>query len=208
MSLPYKEYWYDWGGFNGELFMSIYKSGVDDFAGLMPYLDYIGEYKNFPQIGIALALFLLLKLGYRKARGFSVGSLVLRSYAAWLLALFFGFFAMAFIVGGIKYNVDFMRPHFYYNTVALLYGLPDKTEAYQSLPSGHVAFTTFWVSLLWFQVWGLMRPMLLLIIFAMCWFRIAIGAHYPADIVASLIIGYSCAIMARSFFNARLKVWK
>lgn len=208
MKIPYTDIWYDWGGFNTALFYEIYGFEVENLRGLLPYLDFIGEYTHFPYLLFATTLMFVLKYIYRKARGYEVGSYVFRAYGAWLAALIVGFFMMAVIVGGMKEYLSFPRPYTILNEVTLLYGTAMEDDAFKSFPSGHVAFTTLWVTLLWTQVWGVFKPLLMLALIASCWFRMAVGAHFPMDIVFSLLIGASCANFSRSYMRNKFKVWR
>lgn len=204
----FKEYWYDWGKYNRLVFDKIYGQGVEKFHGLLPYFDFIGNYEHFHYLLLFVTAMFMLKLAARVATGRSTGGYVFRSYGAWLCALVVGFLAMAGIITTMKGFFGFPRPYYELSHVTMLYGTISPGGEFRSFPSGHVAFTAFWATLLWSQVWDILKPLLIAVVIGMCWFRIAIGVHYPMDVLTSICISMFVAGFFRTNFRKLFKVWK
>lgn len=188
IDIPYKEYWYNWGGANTDLFYMVYGLFVKRLPEALPILDALGEHKNFHYFLLAFTALFAIKYLYRKVAGYDTSGYLFRSYAACLCTLVGSFLVMAVIITGMKEYIGFLRPYAQLADVTLLYGVADAADQSRSFPSGHVAFTALWVTLLWSQLWWFLRPFLLFTLVLMCWFRIAIGMHFPMDVVTSIII--------------------
>ncbi|NBX03441.1 MAG: phosphatase PAP2 family protein [Alphaproteobacteria bacterium] len=61
-------------------------------------------------------------------------------------------------------------------------------DDYRSFPSGHVAFITCLIACLWSKLSESQRPLGALAILLVGWSRMALGVHFPADVVGSIII--------------------
>lgn len=78
---------------------------------------------------------------------------------------------------------------------------------YQSFPSGHattafaIAFVGGFLSRRWF-------PLLLLIAVAVGISRVAVGAHYPTDVLGGVVVGTLGAYAVRAFFASRRWVFR
>ena len=208
--MPFKNIWYDWLGYNQWFFNLIYGSKVETLRPLFPLLDFVGEYTHFHYLLFFTTAMFVVKYATRTATGRSTGSYVIRSYAAWLCALVVSFGIMALIVGGLKEYLHLARPYHALSHVHLLYqgGVVGENDAFRSFPSGHVAFTALWVTMLWSQVWLILKLPLAVMLITMCWFRIAIGAHFPMDVLTSLCIGMFIAGFCRTRFRKWFKVWR
>ena len=198
-----KPFLYDWSGVNEDTFSRIYGMGIKPLELALPKLDWLGDYKNFPYF--VMAALIMLMVQYIRDRGIvkEYNRKVARRSIAWLVTFIGGFVLMAFLVGVLKEYFGYARPY-----IALaphvnpLYGDIDVNKAYQSFPSGHVAFTTFWVAALFSRSALAIKWALLLLVALMCWFRVAAGLHFPADVIASIIIGIICFA-----FTKRIVYW-
>lgn len=201
--------WYSWYGTNQDLFFLLYGWGVDLFAGLFPALEHIGDYKHFPYylavvIVFAIGHFIYRKLGRLRADGY-----FLRSQIAWVVAFILGFAFTVGIVALVKEYAAFPRPYYLFpSKVSLLFGAPDAGDALRGFPSGHAAFTAFLIVGIWSRVLNSLKPLLILLLVTMCWFRIAIGAHFPADVVYGATIGLLATGFARKLCCNIFKVWR
>lgn len=102
------------------------------------------------------------------------------------------------IVQGLKFGLDRPRPGAVLQEVLELSGGGLKARA---MPSGHTAMAAYVFGLLgmilWRQRWGgtalvvgLVTPLVV------AWSRIAIGAHWPTDVLAGLCLGFVLAMAA------------
>lgn len=68
-------------------------------------------------------------------------------------------------------------------------GVPDSRY---SFPSGHAAYVAVLAAAIWPVAAWPGRIGLLAFAIAVGWSRIALGAHFPADVVASFVLGWAC----------------
>ncbi len=112
-------------------------------------------------------------------------------------------FAVAFPVNAainstLKNYFSFPRPY-----VAIEESQVQKLEnrgnedGHRSFPSGHVAFITCLVFCLWGKLSDSARPIAALSVFMVAWSRIALGMHFPADLIGSFFITLAVASMVR-----------
>lgn len=65
-----------------------------------------------------------------------------------------------------------------------------------TMPSGHATYIGVLAAALWPVLGALPRVGLLLFAAAVGWSRIALGAHFPADVVAGYLLGWACVAVA------------
>ncbi len=81
-------------------------------------------------------------------------------------------------------------------------------SAWPSFPSGHTRDTAVFMTVLAaFMPKALRWPMALFAVF-IAWTRIYVGAHYPTDVIAGLIIGYLIGKIVLSFIEEVRKLQK
>ena len=174
-------WWYAWGGLNHSLFLLINHAGAGGLRDtLAAWGTTAGDHLYFP-VWAALALALALKrpnlLAPRAVLGFFVAYLI-----NWMPVVI------------LKHALDFPRPPLALGLQAV--HVVGRTEYYHSFPSGHVAFAfAAMASLLPGSHWALRA---LLVVFAawVAWSRIAVGAHFPADVLGGAFIGLFSAWLA------------
>ncbi|MCY1170163.1 PAP2 superfamily protein [compost metagenome] len=79
----------------------------------------------------------------------------------------------------------------YANDMAWVLGAPDSLYAF---PSGHAVYTAAVVASLWPLGSWPFRLLLLAFAAAIGWSRVALGAHFPADVVAGFLLGGVCVV--------------
>ncbi len=174
-------WWYAWGGLNQRLFLDINHAGSGWlWDHLAAWGTLAGDHLYYP-LWAALALALAHKrpnlLGQRAVLCFLVAYLF-----DWLL------------VASIKPWLNFPRPPLALGMGAVhVIGRP---ELFHSFPSGHSAFAfTAMASLLPGSHWAL-RGLLVVYAFWVAWSRMAVGAHFPADVLGGALIGMFSAWLA------------
>ncbi|MDE3059695.1 MAG: phosphatase PAP2 family protein, partial [Pseudomonadota bacterium] len=71
-------------------------------------------------------------------------------------------------------------------------------EDYHSFPSGHAAFITLMVIGLWPVLSPNLRWLGTWLIFGVCWSRIALGVHFPVDVLAGYAMAFFLVIALRA----------
>jgi undecaprenyl-diphosphatase len=167
-------WWYDWGGLNRSLFLQINHAGsgwVWDHLALLGTA--LGDHMLYP-LYAALALALALKRPN-----------LLSSQA--VLAFLAAYLVDWVLIAALKPLLDFPRPARVLGDAAVhILGQPEYAH---SFPSGHTAFAVLLAaSLLPGAHWAL-KVLLLLFALWVAWARIAVGAHFPADVLGGALIG-------------------
>lgn len=198
-----KAIFYDWGGANVWLFHVINDWRGDVFDRFMLLGTQISDYRNFA-VYITLACLTALLAGMREHPSRS-GMAETTSYR-WLCTL--TLFCIAYLADGllltmVKPWLDFPRPQ-----LALPGGsvhVIGETELHRSLPSGHVAFAVTFIASLWPMLNRNWRWMGVLFV---CWValsRVNVGAHFPADVLTSLVTALPIVFLVRFVLNAILR---
>ncbi|SRR6266566_4370627 len=191
-----KELLYDWFGANVWLFYAANGWHNDALDAAMRLGTTLGDHERFP-----LYLAVLACIGYtRLARG--------ADPQRWLgvLAVFATAYLLdGWIVGGLKHALDFPRP---------LAALPPasvyvvgEAEYRYSLPSGHAVFAVTCAASLW-PLWSRTgRTLAVLFVLWVGASRVSVGAHFPADVVAGLLLGLGVVLPLRLALRALLRTF-
>jgi membrane-associated phospholipid phosphatase len=167
---------YDWGGLNTQLMLWINRSTSADWIGMARFLSAIGSYWGAPLMG-------LLLLGWR---------VIKRTEPAALAPFRFGVGVLVAMLLAWMAKAAFALPRpsdLYANDLVWVLGAPDSLYAF---PSGHAVYTAAVVAcLLPLGPWPF-RLLLLALAAAVGWSRVALGAHFPADVVAGFLLGGAC----------------
>ena len=108
------------------------------------------------------------------------------------------------LVHGIKRAVDRPRPPEYFETLGVPIHAPDKIPTSRSFPSGHTetAFSTaIYLSLLYPAA----TPVFLVLALIVGISRIALGVHFPLDVLAGAVLGAGFAMAGYRVNMRRLK---
>lgn len=174
--------WYAWHGWNGRLFLAINHAGDNPVWNSAARLGTaLGDHHLLP-----VYLGLMLTLAMRWPRLVPLPNVLVYAWAN--LLLFISIYAI------LKPWADFPRPLAVFGTQMVhVLGEPKFTH---SFPSGHAAFASVLATTLALSSsrrWGMV---LALFAIWVAWSRIAVGAHFPADVVGGLLVGFLCTLAA------------
>lgn len=187
-----KEVAYDWLGWNEHLFFFV-NAGLPDAWQTLPLLgSALGNYWAAP-----LPFAALLWWSRRAPDEHR------RSHAERQAYVFAASFLLAFAVAAlVKWNLDLPRPASVLGTSVRLLA-PE--ESGHSFPSGHAAYAALVAAAVWPLAGGMGRLALVLCTLWVAYSRVALGAHFPADVFGSLLLALLCAW---SMGRAWDRLWK
>jgi membrane-associated phospholipid phosphatase len=206
------ELFYDWLGFNKWLFLAINHIRGNTYDHIMVALTRLGDHKHFLYVLCGLLVcaiigFLIKKIQHRAG---------MKQYVLRWVGVFVVIAIAALVnrpmVAALKDYYALPRPYVALMPVSPLLENPDEKvhlleekspeDANRSFPSGHVAFVTLIVVALWPVLSANMSFVGVLLIFAVGWSRVSLGAHFPADVVGTFLL-----IALTTFLLRRLIYW-
>lgn len=180
---------YDWYGWNRDLFLAI-NGGLPESAAFRAHMgSALGSYWAAPLILAALAVWARWA-GTQGQHVFAkrISAQAQRFGWACLLAL-----AVASL---LKWGFDWARPATDLGAVARVLA---PVEARHSFPSGHAVYAALVLAALWPISNKFARPVLIAALLWAGWGRIAMGAHFPADVLGGWLVGLLCFAAAAAF---------
>jgi signal peptidase II len=187
--MTFRQLFYDWNGLNVAWFGAINQATPDWLAPLAQLGSGLGSYWGGPFLLIAL---LLWSWRLNTATETKLAALAVRTQAH----RFALGFALAWLgVAMLKLIVDFPRPVTALPDLVRIIGEP---ELQYSFPSGHAAYAMLAAASLWLLAARRVRALLVAWLAWVAWSRIAVGAHFPADVIAGFLIGWLAAWIACS----------
>lgn len=206
MLLQPTQAWYSWSGLNQDLFIKIYGQHTGLIKPYFDILEFVGEREHIGYYALMIALLCGLNLLWRALSKNKIDGYFIRSQVAWILSFIVGFVVVVGSVGLIKEYTAFPRPYSVIEGVKLLY--PTIVNDNTSFPSGHAAFTAFLLVILWSRMPSLFNIASCAVFLLMCWYRVVIGAHFPADVIYGAIIGLFFTNLVRAIMCKIFKVWQ
>jgi len=191
-----KEFFYDWGGANVWLFHAINNLRGDYLDGFMLLGTRSGSHVLFPFYFAAAFIVALLVVGRALRHDRLLGQ---QLGLFWLGAL--AVFSLAYVADGaflmwIKPFLDFPRPPLALEPGSLhILGEP---EFHHSLPSGHASFAMLVGASFWPVAGKVSRPILVAFVLWVGISRISVGAHFPADVLASWLTALPVVLLVRA----------
>lgn len=191
-----KEIFYDWGGANVWLFHTINNVRGDYLDCFMLLGTRIGSHVFFQLYLAAAFIVALIVVGHALRHDRLLGQ---RLGILWLGAL--AVFSLAYVADGaflswIKPFLDFPRPPLVLEQGSLhILGEP---EFHHSLPSGHASFAMLVGASFWTVAGKAGRPVLAAFVLWVGISRISVGAHFPADVLASWLTALPVVLLVRA----------
>lgn len=200
-----KEIIYDWGGFNTHLFYLI--NGVHSFLydQFMLLGSWLGGTKIFPLYILLIGGFAFYDLKRRKNWQTADYREYRQRWLKTIAVITIGFFIDILWVQYFKNYLHMPRP-FIVLPAGTVIQLVQETP-FSSFPSGHACFAMLLAAGLW--------PMLgkigkLLAVFYVVWValsRLAVGVHFPADVVGTLLLSFLGVCFIRLLINWLYLYW-
>ena len=191
-----KEILYDWGGANVWLFHVINNARGNYLDRFMLAGTGISSHVFFPFYLAAAFVVALIVVGralrHDRDLGQRLGLLWLGAFAVYSL----GYVADGAFLMWIKPFLDFPRPPLALGQGSLnILGAP---EFHHSLPSGHASFAMLVGASFWTITGKVGRPILVAFVLWVGISRISVGAHFPADVLASWLTVLPLVLLARA----------
>ena len=176
---------YDWHGWNRSLFETL-NNGLPEAARPLAYLgSAVGSYWTAPFMLAALLFWARHSQVTQSSLQVRIVGQAQRFALACLLALV--------VTSLLKWGLDLPRPATVIGNGVRVLTLVEPSRGF---PSGHSVYIALVVGALWPLV---ARRTLAALVVALCWVgysRIAMGAHFPADVLAGWLVGAACVIAA------------
>lgn len=192
-----KQFFYDWNGLNVALFEAINQATPEWLTPLARIGSTLGSYWTGPFLLIVLLLWSRLLNSSTKPQ-FTASDV--RTQAK-RFALGFALSALGVVL--LKLVMAFPRPFAALIDMVRIIGEP---ELQYSFPSGHAAYAMLVAVTLWPLVTRPLRVLLIAWLVWVGWSRIAVGAHFPADVFGGYLLGGLSSVIAR-FATTRLFAW-
>jgi membrane-associated phospholipid phosphatase len=177
---------YDWGGANIWLFQAVNGWHGDLLDTVMQWGSILGDHDRFP-----LYLAALVAIAWWR---------VVRGAAAepWLGVI--AVFALAYVIDGVI--VGWLKEAFTLPRPPAVLPVSEihivgAAEYKRSFPSGHAVFAATCAASLWPLLHSAGRAAAVLFVVWVTWSRIALGAHFPADIVGGALLATVVVLATR-----------
>ena len=212
-----KEIFYDWMGLNKWLFVQINSLHHDLYDAVMLLITRLGDSHMFPYYMALLALFVILTTITRifcKKGGIKH---YMSGWAGVFIVLSVSFAIDVGMLRTIKDYYNFPRPYIalaqdqlYANEqVTVLDRKADPDDDYRSFPSGHAVFSTMLVVGMWPMLTPGFQWVGVAFVALVCWSRMALGMHFPADIVGGITFAFLLVLVMRAaLYNLLRKLFR
>ena len=201
---------YEWNGGNVWLFKQINGlHGGEAYDQVMLGISRAADYHHFPYYLAGLLVYALIALMLRNILRRGGNTAYLTMWLGIFLVLSGGFAAEAVVIKTLKTHFAYTRPYAALppGDVHVVEKRTDPEDAHHSFPSGHTAFATLMVIGLWPALSILFRVLGLCAIVSVMWSRMALGMHFPADVLGSFFIMLALVLIIRSVLYMALRRW-
>lgn len=206
-----KQVFYDWFGLNAWLFTLVNGAHGRTYDNLMLQVMEIGEHEHMIYWVFAIAVFLFGRLGVRHMQGKPLQPGDIRREIALIILLIMGYMFYALIVGVAKTVFAMPRPFMIFDAtnggMHFAGPVPEEADWYAAFPSGHAATMGFLTAALWHRLikpW--MRYAAIALVALICWARVAVGMHFPADVMYGVLIGVFAAWVVKRYVFRMMKI--
>jgi len=194
-----KEIFYDWGGANLWLFHAVNDLRSPILDRFMLLGTQIGSHALFPvylTLIVLAAVFAAIRV---KAPDPKQGQDMAFRWLSTLAILCVAYLLDAVLIIWAKHFFDFPRPPLILPQSSI--HIIGKTEYYRSLPSGHASFVMLIAASLWPMLDNRQRWAAAFLVTWVGVSRINVGAHFPADVLASWLTALLLVLLVRMIVN-------
>lgn len=181
-----KHWLYDWDGANVDLFLALQRALPDGWVWLPEVVSALGSYWGAPAVVLLLLVWHRIQVGKRAV------SVILALYT-FVLGV-----ALAIATAALA-KAMFALPRPFVVLGDAVYRAASAPDSRYTMPSGHSVYVGVVVAGLWPVLGWSGRTGLLLFATLVGWSRIVLGAHFPADVLAGLALGWMCVAAAGPF---------
>ena len=196
-----KEFLYDWYGYNEAIFKWVNSLGNNPiYDSLMVLLTFLTKPKFFPLFVIGLSIYAYRSYNKKKLTHPASASPLLNLWVR-VISIFVVSFAIDSLI------ILFLKDYFFYPRPPVALGLDavnllvhmKVADFYESFPSGNVSFAVVIVASLWPVLSGTAAGTYagIALVLAVAWARMAVGMHFPADVLGGAVIGLISVLIAR-----------
>ena len=123
---------------------------------------------------------------------------MLAAWVAVFMVLAAGYAAEGAIIHYAKDYFSYPRPYMVLGHDTRVLEVRPKDDDYHSFPSGHAAFITMMIAGLWPVLSGKMKWAGVALVAGVCWSRLALGVHFPADVIGSFLFFFPMMVILRA----------
>lgn len=203
-----KEIFYDWGGANLDLFRLINALHSPGYDQAMTIVTQLGNHHLFKYYFLAIAACAAATIIVRKLTGVFGIKAQARYWLGVLLVFALGYALDGVLVYWAKGYFSYPRPYVLLppGDAVVPTGLPEAIERYRGFPSGHASFATVMMGSLWPMLIGWQRLFAIGAVILVCWSRVALGMHTPADVLWSALAALAVVYLTRAVCYRLLRI--
>lgn len=208
----FRDLWYDWLGLNTWLFKQVNSiGGIPVYDALMKGITKLGDEKLLPFYLVGIAAFAVILFIVRSVTNKGGNKHYILVWINIFTIMGSGLVSSYYLADYIKRTAYFPRPYVALaddvktGVVKVLEPQPAE-RAYQSFPSMHVML----VSILVISIWPLLNEHLrwgaIWLVFAIAWSRMAVGVHYPMDVLSGFFIALITMLIIRTIVGTIMRL--
>ena len=200
-----KENLYDWHGANEWIFFKINGIHGELYDHTMQLISDFAKHENFKYYFMIAVLYAVASTLIKKITGRGGIKNHICKWFGVLLVLMVGYPAAGLTTKYLKTEFAFERPYQKFDSKDVVWlEKHDARKATESFPSGHATFIMILLVAFWPVLSDNMRWLGMLAAMAVGWSRMALGVHFPADVVAGFIIGATMTWLSRQLIYGAL----
>ena len=191
-------FFYDWGGLNTQLFYLINGIQGEAFRQFMQLGTMLGKFTLFPVYFAIIA-----GIGFYDVSRNTLAPIRRKQWTHAIIVLIAAYLFSLLWVYLLKTWLHFPRPFVALpeGTVHILDYIRASEEPMVSFPSGHSVFTTLMVASLWPMLNKTAKIIGIAFVLWVGVSRIALGVHFPADVVYSMALSFTAVCIVKLVIN-------